>query len=507
MAGHSRRFKEKGYKLPKFLLNCGDQTMIEKVFEMFSYKDNFHLILNKNLENLEKTTEYLKTLSKNVSVYTIDPHEKGPTFSILKANIRLKTDEPVIVSYCDFTIKWDYERFLREANGHDAAVPFFVGFHAASLGKTQYAYMRINNNKMLELKEKESFTSNRINEPASCGIYYFKSLNYLRNLSSELFNSDIEMPNKEAYTSLLLNLCVDHGDDVYAFKINTFICLGTPEDYEQYIYWQNVFLKNDSTINHVFADYSLIPMAGEGKRFKDYGYKTSKPFIQIGNKSLLEKCVNSLPNSKSYIYIYRKNDSLHDLLVSKIKAAIPDKPYELISVEDKTEGQAATCLIAKESYAEDRSLMISSCDYALDYNEEKLLSLINSGCDVIVFSFRLRSLPVGSYRNFAYCKVDPNGDVISIIEKECISENPELDQMVTGTFWFKRGSFFSDAAQSLIASKKKVNNEYYVGTSINHLIDKGLSVKFFEVDQWVSFGDPIELNLYYFWEDYFSSLN
>ncbi len=96
--------------------------------------------------------------------------------------------------------------------------------------------------------------------------------------------------------------------------------------------------------------------------------------------------------------------------------------------------------------------------------------------------------------------------MITIIEKECISENPELDQMVTGTFWFKRGSFFSDAAQSLITSKKKVNNEYYVGTSINHLIDKGLSVKFFEVDQWVSFGDPIELNLYYFWEDYFSSL-
>ena len=48
----------------------------------------------------------------------------------------------------------------------------------------------------------------------------------------------------------------------------------------------------------------------------------------------------------------------------------------------------------------------------------------------------------------------------------------------------------------------RVNDEYYVGTSINFLINKGLKVKVFEVDNWVSFGDPTELNLYYFWQDY-----
>ena len=41
-------------------------------------------------------------------------------------------------------------------------------------------------------------------------------------------------------------------------------------------------------------------------------------------------------------------------------------------------------------------------------------------------------------------------------------------------------------------------------SQINHLIQKRLKVCIFEVDQWISFGDPIELELYYFWEDYFN---
>ena len=76
--------------------------------------------------------------------------------------------------------------------------------------------------------------------------------------------------------------------------------------------------------------------------------------------------------------------------------------------------------------------------------------------------------------------------------------------MVTGTFWFKKASFFFDAAKNLISNDIRVNNEHYVGTSLNFLIDQGFKVITFEVDQWISFGDPTELNLYYFWEDYFN---
>ena len=152
MAGHSRRFREAGYQKPKFLLDCGQKKMIEHVFDMFSYQDNFHLILNKELEDIEEISIFLEALSKNIKLYFIQPHEKGPTYSIIKADIKFSHNDPVIVSYCDFTIEWDYERFKRQALGHDIAVPYFKDFQAASLGNTQYAYMQLDGDQMLQLQ-------------------------------------------------------------------------------------------------------------------------------------------------------------------------------------------------------------------------------------------------------------------------------------------------------------------------------------------------------------------
>ena len=106
----------------------------------------------------QKTLIFSGPGSKNIDIYTIDPHEKGPTFSILKAQIDLPHDSPIIISYCDFTIEWDYERFKRQAMGFDSAVPYFSGFQAASLGNTKYAYMMLDGDEMLELKETGTLT-------------------------------------------------------------------------------------------------------------------------------------------------------------------------------------------------------------------------------------------------------------------------------------------------------------------------------------------------------------
>ena len=508
MAGHSRRFREAGYEKPKFLLDCGRKTMIEHVFDMFSYQDNFHLILNKELEDLDQTSLFLKSLAKNVRLYFIEPHEEGPTFSIIKAKMEFSHNDPVIVSYCDFTIEWDYERFKRQALGHDVAVPYFKDFQAASLGNTQYAYMKLEGDQMIQLQEKESFTADRLSEPASCGIYYFKTFRYLLDLSNKLFESNLSMPNNESYTSLLLNICKEHEGSVYAFKIDKFICLGTPEDYEQFLYWYSVFQEtNSSNRNEDVTEYSLIPMAGEGSRFKEYGYKTSKPFIQIGEESLLEKCIKSLPSAKNYIFVLRENDSVKDLIQKDVNNALPSKRNTFISINEKTDGQAITCLLAQPYFEEESSLMISSCDYELRFCNQVLNELIDSDCDVIIFTFKLGSLPVGSYENFAYCNTPNDSIVESIVEKSCISNKPQEDQMVTGTFWFKKGKYFIQGVEGLIKEDIRVNDEYYVGTSINLLINKGLKVRIFEVDNWISFGDPTELNLYYFWQEYIRNLN
>ena len=303
MAGHSRRFKEVGYDKPKFLLDCGNKKMISYTLEMFSPLDTFHLILSKEFEKNLDIKNLLLSLMPNVHLYFIKSHEYGPTYTISEADLKIENDSEIIICYCDFTVSWDYEMFKRQAYGYDAAAPFFSGFQAASLGNTKYAYMRHNDLNMIELKEKESFTENRLNEPASTGIYYFKSYEYFRLLAAKLFSSKKKLPNNEFYTSLLLNEIIDEDGSVLLFKVDKFVCFGTPEDLNQFNYWNSYFLYKKPTSEKIFAETSIMPMAGEGRRFKNYGYKTSKPAIQIGDTSLIQKCISSLPSSNISIYI------------------------------------------------------------------------------------------------------------------------------------------------------------------------------------------------------------
>ena len=503
MVGNSRRFKAGGYYLPKFLLKCGNKLMIEHVLSMFSYEDTFHLILKKDNNIQKKYINILKKLAPNIKIYFIEAHEAGPTISILNGNLKILDDEEIVISYCDFTVEWDYKLFLKSAYGSDASIPYFDGFQAASLGNTYYAYMKKKNNLMIQLSEKKPFTKNRVNEPTSPGIYYFKSFKYFKTLSKNLFKNQKKFPNNEIYVSLLLNEVVRMNGNVSMFKVQKFICLGTPEDYEQFNYWFSHFnkKKSEKKLNKT-AEVSLIPMAGEGKRFKKYGYRTLKPIIQIGNESLLKKCISSLPKSNKQIFLMKKGIYNNKKIINEIEN-FKNTQNIFIPVYKKTDGQVSTCLLARKFLDSKKSLMISSCDYELEYKEKKLRELIsNHNPDVIIFTFKLRSQPVGSYENFAYCKVRKN-NVTRVVEKKIISNLPQTDNMVTGTFWFRQASIFLKAADNLISKQIKVNNEYYVGTSINHLINQKYKVLFFEIDKWISFGDPLELNLYYFWQDYF----
>ena len=186
MAGHSRRFNMAGYKGPKALLNVGEKKMISHVVEMFSPDDFFHFIVNQNQINKDPNLiNDLKNLVAFCNIIVIEPHEDGPMKSVLSVN-GIGPEDEVIICYCDFTVKWNYKSFKRHIFGSDGAIVSFKGFHPASFGDTYYAYMRTKGDEFIELKEKQSFTDNRIKEHASAGIYYFKKWKTVKKYGKDL---------------------------------------------------------------------------------------------------------------------------------------------------------------------------------------------------------------------------------------------------------------------------------------------------------------------------------
>ena len=235
MAGHSRRFKEAGYKIPKFLIPIEGKPMIEHVVSMFDYTDTFHFVINKEqITTYPFLSELLNGLSVNTTLTILEPHEIGPAYSALKVP-EISDEDEVIISYCDFFVNWDYQLFKRTVHGFDGAIPSFKGFHPASFGDTYYAYMQVDDNdEMLKLREKRSFTSERHQEHASVGIYYFANWKLFSEYSKQVLDT-YKNTLPEAYVSLHYNHMINDKLNVKVFPVKNFICWGTPEDLKQYL--------------------------------------------------------------------------------------------------------------------------------------------------------------------------------------------------------------------------------------------------------------------------------
>lgn len=506
MAGHSRRFKAAGYQGPKAFLRVGNKMMIEHVISMFDQSDYFHFVINESQD--KENPEYkkiLQSLAKRVSITVIKNHELGPTYSAIQVK-EIESDEEVIISYCDFFVEWDYSQFLRNCQGVDAAIPSFRGFHPASFGDTYYAYLRVKGNRFLELREKKSFTEKRHEEHASAGIYYFKSWSFFTEYAEKLLEKDkMELP--EAYTSLIFNPIKDDGHEVLIYEVKKFICLGTPEDLEQYNFWYSYF--EEGIENHQESHYdqiNLIPIAGAGSRFKKVGYRVVKPLIQIQGESMVIKSARGNPSPSEWIFLVQKDD----LLKHPVKKSLNTLSgrVNIVEVNGLTSGQAATCLLAKEKLNKDIPLLIASGDYQTVFDHSLWDKIYNDkDIDGVIWTTRLGPHPVADYNAFAYCEVDSDGISIKrVVEKRTISDCPQKDPMVVGTFWYRNAKDFVDSAEEMISKNITVNNEHYVGTSINRLIGKGKKFIIFDIKQWISFGDPIELNFFEYWEEFFYTL-
>ena len=223
----------------------------------------------------------------------------------------------------------------------------------------------------------------------------------------------------------------------------------------------------------------IIPMAGLGKRFKRENFSTIKPLIKIDEKSIFEESINDLPEAKQKIAIVNKNIFEKYSILEKI---LKKNNIKNLLLKKETLGQSDTCYKAKKLINFDEDLFIHSCDYIMKYSLKKFKK-ISLSCDVVIFTFKLKSTIVRNYNDYAYCK-ENNGNVLKILEKKIISSNPKNDHMIIGSFWFKKSVDFFLMHEQSLKNKNYVNKELYVANNINTLIKKNKIVKIFEVDYW-----------------------
>lgn len=230
-------------------------------------------------------------------------------------------------------------------------------------------------------------------------------------------------------------------------------------------------------------------MAGEGSRFRNAGWATPKPLIELKGKPLFVRAIESVKVDGApmkYSFIVRQ-EHIDDYAIDKgIHEILPDAM--VYSVEKTTRGAVETCLIAEEGIADDDAVVVMDCD--LEFRSEAYKRIIEdclkdknaTGGALVSFE---SDLP-----KYSYAEVDCKGNVTRTAEKEVISNHA-----LCGAYFFASGKEFKEVAQKLLDAPME-KPEFYVSLLYNYLLSNGDTVKLAPMEEYHSYGTPEELKQY-----------
>jgi dTDP-glucose pyrophosphorylase len=230
----------------------------------------------------------------------------------------------------------------------------------------------------------------------------------------------------------------------------------------------------------------LIPMAGRGQRFRDAGYQLPKPLIQINNKCMIQMVVENLDLDGKFIFLVLKEHYINFDLQNMLKKICKNN-YEIVIVDQITEGAACTCLLAEKFIDNNDELIIANSDQLVDWSSSDFLNIMhtkNADGGIITFA--------DTNPKWSFAKIDPATNlVVQVAEKQPIS-----DRATAGIYWFRQGSDFVQGAKQMISQNIRTNNEFYVCPIFNELINTGKKIMEYPINKMMGLGTPEDLQYY-----------
>jgi beta-phosphoglucomutase-like phosphatase (HAD superfamily)/dTDP-glucose pyrophosphorylase len=227
----------------------------------------------------------------------------------------------------------------------------------------------------------------------------------------------------------------------------------------------------------------LIPMAGEGSRFIEAGYSIPKPLIEINGESMINVVHDSIGLDAHYIFVARSEHiekfNLHDHINEFCK------DFTIIAQDNKLDGAALSCLLAKDLINNDSHLIIANSDQYVRWNSKREVdSWIQSGVDGSMLTFR------SDDNKWSYAEIKSNF-VQRVHEKIVVGE-----EATCGIYYWKAGSDFVKYAEKMIEKEIKTNNEFYVAPVYNEAIEDGKIISYLRAKEMRGLGTPNDLDDY-----------
>jgi bifunctional N-acetylglucosamine-1-phosphate-uridyltransferase/glucosamine-1-phosphate-acetyltransferase GlmU-like protein len=249
MAGAGTRFSTKGYKNPKPLLDICNAPMIVQAVKCLPETTTKHFICLDEHIRLYNIDKILKSTFSNCNVFSIDSVTQGQacTTEIGVNKGAIDYHSPILVSACDNGVYYNKQKYqeLLDDNTIDIIVWTFRNNPTSINNPNMYAWVQTDNfDNVLNVSCKKFIPSihNLKDSHVIIGTMFFRKASYFMDGLKQNYEED-KRSNGEFYVDDVLNQNVKCGLKIKVFEVDNYICWGTPDDYETYLYWQRFFNK------------------------------------------------------------------------------------------------------------------------------------------------------------------------------------------------------------------------------------------------------------------------
>lgn len=251
----------------------------------------------------------------------------------------------------------------------------------------------------------------------------------------------------------------------------------------------------------------IIPAAGIGSRFIDYGFKEIKFLlpIDINLTPMINGSVNTLVMNSGnkfhfrFIFILRKLNIEKDKQLEKylIDLCLQNNHDCFIKwIDYLTEGPASSAYLVKDLINDNDPLIISNSDQILDWNFENFFDkcILHDGC---VLTYKPPyEFNIGDKDKHSFVKFNSQNIPIEFVEKTAISK-----EALVGIHYYKSGKLFIESYEYIYNNDIRApNGEFYLSYTYQALLNMKYNIGTYKLplnEYFYPVGEPIDYFNYY----------
>jgi len=223
---------------------------------------------------------------------------------------------------------------------------------------------------------------------------------------------------------------------------------------------------------------AIIPVAGAGTKLRPLTYTQPKALIPIAGKTILGVIVDQLLDAGVTEFVFVIG-YLGEKIQRYIEKTYPSITHTFVTQNDRR-GTGHAIWLTKEAVGEDE-VMIVLGDTVCDYNVKATIRSAVSQIGV---------RKVDDPRGFGVAELNDKDMVVRMVEKPLI---PKSNMAMVGIYYIKETKAMYAALERHLSDKADENGEYHLTNALQHMLEAGIPLHAFRVNNWFDCGKKATL--------------